>query len=179
MGLCHSGSGSSSGARILMIGLDSAGKTTILYKMKLGETVTTIPTVGFNVETVSPVKGVSFTLWDIGGQDKIRPLWRHYYNKLDGLVYVVDSADEERMSVAKEELFNVLESDEMKEVPLLIIANKQDLENSLDPSKIVDQLNLNTLRHRSWYIQPACATTGDGIKEGMQMLASMVKRKKK
>ena len=62
--------------RILMVGLDAAGKTTILYKLKLGEIVTTIPTIGFNVETVE-YKNISFTVWDVGGQDKIRPLWRH------------------------------------------------------------------------------------------------------
>merc|ERR1711870_176385 len=64
--------------RILMVGLDAAGKTTILYKLKLGEIVTTIPTIGFNVETVE-YKKINFTVWDVGGQDKIRPLWRHYY----------------------------------------------------------------------------------------------------
>ena len=66
-------------ARILLLGLDAAGKTTILYKLKLNENVTTIPTIGFNVETVTPVKNVSFTVWDVGGQEKIRQLWRHYY----------------------------------------------------------------------------------------------------
>ena len=69
----------SQNARILMLGLDAAGKTTILYKLKLNENVTTIPTIGFNVETVTPVKNVSFTVWDVGGQEKIRQLWRHYF----------------------------------------------------------------------------------------------------
>ena len=84
-------------ARILMLGLDAAGKTTILYKFKLNETVQSIPTIGFNVETVAPVKNVSFTVWDVGGQDKIRPLWRHYFNGSDGLIFIVDSADKERL----------------------------------------------------------------------------------
>ena len=66
-------------ARILMLGLDAAGKTTILYKLKLNENVSTIPTIGFNVETVTPVKNVTFTVWDVGGQEKIRQLWRHYF----------------------------------------------------------------------------------------------------
>ena len=66
-------------ARILLLGLDAAGKTTILYKLKLNENVTTIPTIGFNVEEVTPVKNITFTMWDVGGQEKIRPLWRHYY----------------------------------------------------------------------------------------------------
>ena len=93
--------------RILMVGLDAAGKTTILYKLKLGEVVTTIPTIGFNVETVE-YKNISFTVWDVGGQDKIRPLWRHYYNNTNGLIFVVDSNDRERVEDAKDELFRML-----------------------------------------------------------------------
>jgi hypothetical protein len=65
--------------RILMLGLDAAGKTTILYKLKIDQKVTTIPTVGFNVETFT-YKNIKFNMWDVGGQDKIRPLWRHYYS---------------------------------------------------------------------------------------------------
>ena len=86
--------------RILMVGLDAAGKTTILYKLKLGEVVTTIPTIGFNVETVE-YKNISFTVWDVGGQDKIRPLWRHYYQNTNGLIFVVDSNDKERIDAGK------------------------------------------------------------------------------
>lgn len=89
--------------RILMVGLDAAGKTTILYKLKLGEIVTTIPTIGFNVETVE-YKNICFTVWDVGGQDKIRPLWRHYFQNTDGLIFVVDSNDRERIEEASKEL---------------------------------------------------------------------------
>src|SRR3990167_8132182 len=85
--------------RILMVGLDAAGKTTILYKLKLGEIVTTIPTIGFNVETVE-YKKINFTVWDVGGQDKIRPLWRHYYQNTQGLIFVVDSNDKDRIQEA-------------------------------------------------------------------------------
>ncbi|KAK6053719.1 ADP-ribosylation factor family protein [Cooperia oncophora] len=81
--------------RILMLGLDAAGKTTILYKLKLGQSVTTIPTVGFNVETVT-YKNVKFNVWDVGGQDKIRPLWRHYYTGTQALIFVLDAADRDR-----------------------------------------------------------------------------------
>ena len=77
------------------VGLDAAGKTTILYKLKLGEIVTTIPTIGFNVETVE-YKNIQFTVWDVGGQDKIRPLWRHYFSNTQGLIFVVDSNDRDR-----------------------------------------------------------------------------------
>ncbi|XP_022315498.2 uncharacterized protein LOC111119545 [Crassostrea virginica] len=162
-------------ARILMLGLDGAGKTSILYKVKLNENVHTIPTIGFNVETVSPVKGVSFTVWDVGGQDKIRPLWRHYYQNTEGLIYVVDSSDRERIAESREELFGILQSDEMARVPVVVVANKQDLPNALKPSEVADSMDLHKLTGRKWYIQAACATTGEGIFESMQEMAKMVK----
>ena len=93
--------------RILMVGLDAAGKTTILYKLKLGEIVTTIPTIGFNVETVE-YKNICFTVWDVGGQDKIRPLWRHYFQNTQGLIFVVDSNDRDRITEAERELQNMV-----------------------------------------------------------------------
>ncbi|CAG03028.1 unnamed protein product [Tetraodon nigroviridis] len=110
--------------RILMVGLDAAGKTTILYKLKLGEIVTTIPTIGFNVETVE-YKNISFTVWDVGGQDKIRPLWRHYFQNTQGLIFVVDSNDRERVNEAREELARMLAEDELRDAVLLVFANKQ------------------------------------------------------
>ena len=110
--------------RILMVGLDAAGKTTILYKLKLGEIVTTIPTIGFNVETVE-YKNISFTVWDVGGQDKIRPLWRHYFQNTQGLIFVVDSNDRERVGEARDELHRMLQEDELRDAVLLIFANKQ------------------------------------------------------
>jgi len=95
-----------------------------LYKLKLGEVVTTIPTIGFNVETVE-YKNLSFTVWDVGGQDKIRPLWRHYYQGTNGLIYVVDSNDRDRIEDAREELTKMLNEDEMRDAVLLVFANKQ------------------------------------------------------
>ena len=91
-----------------MVGLDNAGKTTLLYKLKLGEVVTTIPTIGFNVETVV-YKHISFTVWDVGGQTKIRALWQHYFQDSDAVIYVVDSSDRQRMTEARDELDSILE----------------------------------------------------------------------
>lgn len=91
----------------ILVGLDAAGKTTILYKLKLGEIVTTIPTIGFNVETVE-YKNICFTVWDVGGQDKIRPLWRHYFQNTQGFIFVVDSNDRERIAEAHKELQNMV-----------------------------------------------------------------------
>ena len=93
--------------RILILGLDGAGKTTILYRLQVGEVVTTIPTIGFNVEQVQ-YKNLSFQVWDLGGQTSIRPYWRCYYTNTDAVIYVVDSADHDRIGVSKDELFYML-----------------------------------------------------------------------
>ena len=162
-------------ARILMVGLDAAGKTTILYKLKLNETVTTIPTIGFNVETVSPTKNVTFTVWDVGGQEKLRPLWRHYFKGAEGLIFVVDSSDQERFHEARKELFGVLENDGMDRVPVVVIANKQDLPRAVRAGELAQKLNLLQHKENPWHVQEACAKTGDGIYEAMNKLSTMVK----
>merc|ERR1712178_505092 len=163
--------------RILMVGLDAAGKTTILYKLKLGEIVTTIPTIGFNVETVE-YKNISFTVWDVGGQDKIRPLWRHYFQNTQGLIFVVDSNDRDRIDAAKDELQKMLSEDELRDAILLVFANKQDLPNAMSAAEMTDKLGLSSLRHRQWYIQACCATTGDGLYEGLDWLSATLSKKK-
>lgn len=162
--------------RILMVGLDAAGKTTILYKLKLGEIVTTIPTIGFNVETVE-YKGISFTVWDVGGQDKIRPLWRHYFQNTQGIIFVVDSNDRERIGEARDELMRMLNEDELRDALLLVFANKQDLPNAMKTAEMTDKLGLHSLRQRNWYIQSTCATSGDGLYEGLEWLSNNLKRK--
>jgi small GTP-binding protein len=159
--------------RILMVGLDAAGKTTILYKLKLGEIVTTIPTIGFNVETVE-YKNISFTVWDVGGQDKIRPLWRHYFQNTQGLIFVVDSADRERIGEAAEELSKMLGEDELRDAILLVFANKQDLPNAMAASELTDKLGLNSLRGKRWYIQSTCATQGQGLYEGLDWMSNEI-----
>lgn len=99
----------------------------ILYKLKLSnQDVTTIPTVGFNVESVT-YKNVKFNVWDVGGQDKIRPLWRHYYSGTQGLIFVVDSSDTARLEEARSELHKIINDREMKDALLLVFANKQDI----------------------------------------------------
>jgi len=163
-------------AKIVMVGLDAAGKTTVLYNLRLGEVVTTVPTIGFNVETVEH-RHVTLTVWDIGGQEKIRKLWRHYYQGTTGVIYIVDSSDRERIEDAREELFNILQADEMRDVVLLVLANKQDLPNAMTSSEVAEKLGLNSLRQRKWFIQAACATRGAGLYEGLDWLTkSLVSR---
>ncbi|KAJ1979311.1 ADP-ribosylation factor, Arf Arf6 [Dimargaris xerosporica] len=160
--------------RILMLGLDAAGKTTILYKLKLNQSVTTIPTVGFNVETVT-YKNVKFNVWDVGGQDKIRPLWRHYYTGTQGLIFVVDSADHSRIDEARQELHRIVNDREMRDCLLLVFANKQDLPSAMTPAEVTDKLELRRLSDRTWYVHPSCATTGEGLFEGLNWLSQNIK----
>ncbi|XP_054428864.1 ADP-ribosylation factor 1-like [Pteronotus mesoamericanus] len=115
--------------RILMMGLDAAGKTTILYKLKLGEIVTTIPTVV--------------------------------------LIFVVNSNDQARVNKAREELMQMLAEDELRDAVLLMFANKEDLPTAMNATEITDKLGLHSLRHRNWYIQATCATSGDWLYEGL------------
>merc|ERR1712178_673827 len=164
--------------RILMVGLDAAGKTTILYKLKLGEVVTTIPTIGFNVETVE-YKNISFNVWDIGGQDKIRKLWRYYYTNTQGLLFVIDSNDRDRIEDARLELTQMLAEDEMRDAVVLVFANKQDLPNSMTAAEVTEKLGLHNMRNRQWYIQSTCATTGDGLYEGLDWMSRTLSGKKK
>ena len=113
------------GYRVLLLGVDDAGKTTFLYHYKLGVKVECIPTAGFNVETLD-ILGTKLVVWDIGGQEKIRALWRHYYSNTRGIIYVVDSSNLEYFETAKTELHKIIASEELKGVPLLVIASKQD-----------------------------------------------------
>ncbi|XP_952472.1 adp-ribosylation factor, putative [Theileria annulata] len=162
--------------RILMVGLDASGKTTILYKLKLGEVVTTIPTIGFNVETVE-YRNLSLNVWDVGGQDKIRPLWKHYYTNSQAVIFVVDCNDRERIPDAKDELHKMMNEDELRGAVLLIYANKQDLPNAISPTELSSLLSLEHFRDRKWYIQASCATAGTGLYEGMDWLTSELKNK--
>ena len=127
--------------RLLMLGLDAAGKTTILFKLKLNETVNTIPTIGFNVENLT-YKNLEFNCWDIGGQYKLRSLWQHYFENTQGLIYVVDSSDKDRIDESAEALAMILSDESMNGVPILIYANKMDLPNSLTVPQISESLGL-------------------------------------
>ncbi|NP_001187988.1 ADP-ribosylation factor 4 [Ictalurus punctatus] len=161
--------------RLLMVGLDAAGKTTVLYKLKLGEVVTTIPTIGFNVETVE-YKNISFTVWDVGGQNVIRPLWRHYYQNTMGLIFVVDSSDRERVQEAALELQMMLEEDALRDAAVLVLANKQDLPNAMPVHEMTERLRLHALKGRPWYVQSTCATKGTGLYEGLDWLSDQLSK---
>ncbi|KAL7003797.1 hypothetical protein U1Q18_004941 [Sarracenia purpurea var. burkii] len=176
-----------------MLGLDAAGKTTILYKLHIGEVLSTVPTigmsltlrsllwvvgiVGFNVEKVQ-YKNVIFTVWDVGGQEKLRPLWRHYFNNTDGLIYVVDSLDRERIGKAKQEFQAIIRDPFMLNSVILVFANKQDMKGAMTPMEVCEGLGLYDLKNRKWHIQGTCALKGDGLYEGLDWLASSLKELK-
>jgi small GTP-binding protein len=171
--------------RILMVGLDAAGKTTILYKLKLGDVITTIPTIGFNVETVE-YKNIEFTVWDIGGQHLIRPLWRHYYQGTEAVIFVVDSNDRERIDGTDynddnvcDQLHSMLADDLLKDSVLLVLANKQDLPQAMSVDEVSRRLKLHSLKNREWYVQGSCAHSGDGLYEGLDWLSQTLRKKKK
>jgi ADP-ribosylation factor-like protein 1 len=155
--------------RILILGLDNAGKTTLLYRLKIGEVVTTIPTIGFNVESVT-YKNLAFNVWDLGGQTSIRPYWRCYYANTAAVVFVIDSTDVERLHTAQEELKAMLDEDELRDAALLVFANKQDQPGAKGAGDISEALKLGELKDRNWSIMACSAVTGKGVNEGMDWL---------
>lgn len=151
-----------------MVGLDASGKTSLLYRWKLGEVVTSIPTIGFNVETVE-VDGWSLNVWDVGGKDKIRPLWAHYYENCVLVIFVVDSNDHDRMDQAKEEIQKMMREEGLRNAVLLVLANKQDLAGALPADEIADLLDLGRAE-RPWHIQGTSVVTGFGLDEAISFM---------
>lgn len=178
--------------RILLLGLDNAGKTTIL-KILASEDITNItPTAGFNIKSVIS-DGFKLNVWDIGGQRKIRPYWKNYFENTDVLVqlrlltgealtnffqiYVVDSADKKRLEETGIELYELLSDDKLNNVPLLVYANKQDLPNSLTAADLAQALGLPSIKDRTWQIQACTASQGTGVREGMEWVCKSIKKK--
>ncbi|KAL6059612.1 Arf GTPase arf1 [Balamuthia mandrillaris] len=164
---------------ITMIGLDGAGKTTILYKLKKNEaSVESVPTIGFNLELIQLSDNVNMSIIDVGGQDRLRDLWRHYYEGAHAIIFVIDSADSERFDDAKRELYGALEEESLKDAVLVVFANKQDLEQAATVLEVAERLGLRELtrlQQRRWYIQGTCAKSGDGLWSGMHWLVKELK----
>ncbi|KAM8976764.1 ADP-ribosylation factor-like protein 11 [Pelodytes ibericus] len=163
-------------ARVVMMGLDFAGKSTILYKLKMNQTVETFPTVGFNVESLEMAKNVSVTIWDVGGQDKLRSNWKEYLEDTDTLIFVVDSSDHSRLPDATAELLSVLNNENMSGVPFLILANKQEVPGALSMEELIHGLKLENYDDRAWEIQGCSAYTGEGLAEAMSAVARLLKK---
>ncbi|GBM86820.1 ADP-ribosylation factor-like protein 3 [Parasteatoda tepidariorum] len=162
--------------RILLLGLDNAGKTTILKKLASEDVTHITPTQGFNIKSVQS-EGFKLNVWDIGGQRKIRPYWRNYFENTDVLIYVIDSADRKRFEETGVELAELLSEEKLAGVPLLVFANKQDLFNAAPASELADGLNLPAIRDRSWQIQACSALTGEALKDGLDWVCKNIKKK--
>lgn len=157
--------------RLLMVGLDNAGKTTIVKRIN-GEDISTVsPTLGFNIKTME-YNGYRLNVWDVGGQKTIRSYWRNYYESTDGLIWVVDSADVHRMRDCAQELSELLLEDKLAGASLLIFANKQDLAGALPVERVAQELQLAALPSaasgaaRAWHIVGCSAVSSEGLLEG-------------
>ena len=161
-------------ARILILGLDNAGKTTILRKLSDEDITTTTPTQGFNIKSILH-NGFKLNVWDIGGQKTIRPYWRNYYENTEALIYVVDAADRKRVDEAGYELNEILGEDKLATVPLLVFANKSDLLQAQSADDIAESLSLFNIKDRPWQIQACSAKDGTGLEEGLRWVVKQVK----
>ena len=172
------------GFHCAMIGLDSAGKTTVLYRLKFDQYVNTVPTIGFNCEkvkgSIGHSKNLTFLIWDVGGQEKLRPLWRPYTRATDAIIFVVDSCDkDERMEEARLELHRIMRTPDNNGVPLLVIANKQDLPSAKSENEIEKCLGLSEFNQdQLWHIEPACAVTGEGLESSLEALHTLIMKRK-
>lgn len=162
-------------ARLLILGLDNAGKTCVLKKLSEEDITHIMPTQGFNIKSITQ-SGFKLNVWDIGGQRAIRPYWRHYFDETDALIYVVDSADKQRLEEAANELEQLLEEDKLAGVPILVFANKQDLISALKAQEVAEVLQLHSLRDRVWQIQSCSAKTGEGLHEGMAWITKNMRK---
>jgi len=163
--------------RILCVGLDNSGKTTIInfLKPKKAQPGDIVPTVGFNVEEFEK-NGVMFTIFDMSGQGRYRNLWEHYYKDVGGIIFCIDSTDEIRMCVAKDELETLLASEDLRNVPLLFFANKMDLPLAKSPVDCVQLLELNNIKDKAWHIAPSNGLTGEGVEDGIDWLGKAMVR---
>lgn len=162
--------GEGKSAYILILGLDASGKTTLLNRLKTNEGCVTIPTIGFNTETIKYGR-LTFTLFDIGGQATFRKMWHHYFENCNAVVFVVDSNDTDRLGLAKKEAWNLLNHPSLASIPFLFFANKQDLPHAVRRDKFVSRMGLLGIRGREWNVAESSATDGFGVEEGFDWLA--------
>ncbi|XP_029030250.1 ADP-ribosylation factor-like protein 11 [Betta splendens] len=162
--------------KVVLMGLDSSGKTTLLAHLLRGQVADTSPTIGFNVGTLNLDKNLSLTLWDVGGQKGMRPNWTFYLDDCKALVFVVDSNDPGRLPEAQNALKKVLSDERLRDVPLMVLANKNDLPSALSIEEISTQLNLPSYSKRSWEIQACSALKGLGLQQAFLSVCTMIKK---
>ncbi|KAJ1658537.1 ADP-ribosylation factor-like protein 2 [Dispira simplex] len=157
--------------RLLMLGLDNAGKTTILKRIN-GEPIDTIsPTLGFHIKTLFH-HNYKLNIWDVGGQKSLRSYWRNYFEQTEGVVWVVDSVDYQRLEDCRRELHALLKEERLVGASLLVFANKQDIQGALTNSELVNALKLDNIQTHSWLILPCSAVTGENLLKGLDWIVS-------
>lgn len=156
--------------RIVVVGLDNAGKTTLLKKLKGEDTSLVAPTVGFNIETLE-LDEYALTFWDIGGQKSLRAFWRNYFEETDGVVWVVDSADEGRCEEGRRELQRLVDEERLQGASLLVLANKRDLASAIPLDELRRQLGLTGI-DRHLLLAPTDARSGQGLEEAIRWLVN-------
>ena len=161
-------------SRILMLGLDNSGKTTALKKLANEDPSQITPTQGFNIKSVQTA-GYKLNVWDIGGQKHIRPYWKNYYENTDAIIYIVDSSDKRRFDEAAEELEGLLKEELLQDVPVLVLANKQDLLNAATAAELMEELDLTDEKSRWITVESVSAKTGENLEEAMAKLHSQLK----
>ncbi|KAM9454072.1 ADP-ribosylation factor-like protein 11 [Clarias gariepinus] len=159
---------------VVLLGLDSAGKSTLLYRLHRGALMETTPTIGFNVVTLQLNKKSVLTIWDVGGQGSLRPNWRYYLEGCKALVFVVDASDRTRIDEAKMALKNILSDHNLEAVPLMVLANKTDIPNSMDLNEVCQELDLVSYTDRVWEIQACSALKGLGLTQAFLTVAKLV-----
>ena len=162
--------------RLLILGLDNAGKTTVLKKF-LGEDTSEIaPTLGFQIKTVEH-NNFKLNFWDVGGQTTIRSYWRNYFEQTDGLIWVVDSGDKLRLENCRDELQKLLTQEKLAGATLMVFCNKQDVAGALNPKEIKQVLELDKIEGRHWSIVPCSAMSGAGLLEGIDFIVSDIQQR--
>ena len=163
---------SRSNFKIIILGIQNAGKTTILYRLSLGQLVQTTPTIGSNVEEIS-YNNVKLQAWDLGGQESTRSVWDVYFVNTDAIIYVIDTHDT-NYEESKNQFYKLLENEALKNTVILIYANKQDLSGAKGVNEIIQIYELNKIKDHIWHIQPCSAQTGEGLVTGMKWLSDQL-----
>lgn len=161
-------------AKVIMQGIDASGKTKILYYLKGKKDEKPIPTIGSNLEKIK-YKNLEIDLYDVGGADKAKLVpWPENQIDTKGYIFVVDSSDKERIEDAKQLLELKMKEHEKKNVPLLVMANKQDIQGCLTPDEIAEKLQMEQYKQRIWKVQGTNAIDGDGLWDGINWLTDTI-----
>lgn len=159
---------------IIVLGLDNAGKTAILYSLKLEESMPyTVPTIGFNLEEIE-IGNLKVKMWDIGGQDKLRELWPHYFGQTDAVAFVIDSQDRDRFEIAKKELHTLISHKDLIGKPFLILANKQDLPDAATQDEIKQLFSLGLIKTSQIHVVECCAIKNNKARLGFEWIAEHI-----